>query len=155
MWWRSAALALAVAGCGFAPAYGPAGPAAALQGRIAVETAETPEGFALRAALEDRLGGGGGPLRLAVAPAFAEAEAAVTPEGAITRYNLEGRASWVLSDPGGEIDRGVATAFTGWSAAGSAVAVRAAREDAQARLVALLAEEIVARLVLSSAGAAP
>lgn len=149
---------LLLAACGFAPAYGPDGAGDRLRGRIAVEAPDTPEGFRLRARLEDRLGRSEAPvaLLLAVEPAVEAFEAGVTPEGALTRYTLEGRAAWRLASPSGAaLAGGEVTGFTGYSATGTTVATRAAAEDARERLVVLLADEIVARLLLLPPEALP
>lgn len=148
---------VAVAGCGFAPAYGPGGPGARLRGRIAVQAPDTADGFRLRARLEDRLGQvEGSPAVLGVEPSVEVLEAGITPDGAITRYNLEGRAAWrLLSAEGAVLAEGEATGFTGYSATGTTVATRAAAEDARGRLMVLLADEIAARLLLLPPEALP
>lgn len=141
---------LLLAGCGFAPAYGPAGAGSALQDRVAVEAPGTPDGFLLRARLEDRLGRAReGALRLGVGLSVEEVAAAVTPEGAITRFDLVGRAPWRLADAGGEtLAEGTASAFTGYSATETTVASGAGEADARERLTVLLADAVVARLLL-------
>jgi len=141
---------LALAACGFAPAYAPGQTGTALRGRVAVDTPDTPDGYRLRARLEDRLGRAEAPAAtLVLDPAVERVSAAVTPEGAITRYNLEGRAPWRLEAPSGALlAEGVATAFTGSSATGSVVASRTAEADARERLMVLLADEVVTRLLL-------
>ena len=83
---------------------------------------------------------------LAVEPSVEVLEAGITPDGAITRYNLEGRAALAPAWPrtGAVLAEGEATAFTGYSATGTTVATRAAEaEDARERLMVLLADEIV------------
>lgn len=149
--------ALLLAGCGFAPAYGPGGVGAALRDRVAVEAPATPDGFLLGARLEDRLGrSDGDALRLLADLSVREVAAAVTPEGAITRYDLEGRAPWRLLDASGRVlAEGTATAFTGFSATGTTVATGAAEADARGRLVALLADAISTRLLLLAPEALP
>jgi LPS-assembly lipoprotein len=148
---------LLLAACGFTPAYAPGGPGERLRDRIAVEAPETPEGFRLRARLEDRLGvARDGALVLTVELDGEIVAAAETPEGAITRYDLRGRARWRLLGASGEIlAQGEATGFTGYSATGTAVATRSAEEDARERLVVLLADGIVARLLLLPPEALP
>jgi len=148
---------LALAGCGFAPAYGPGGPGMRLRGRIAVETPDTADGFRLRARLEDRLGPAGTAAAvLGVEPMVEVLEAGITPDGSITRYNLEGRAVWRLTSATGTVlAEGEVAGFTGYSATGTTVATRSAAEDARERLVVLLADEIVARLLLLPPEALP
>jgi LPS-assembly lipoprotein len=147
-----------LAACGFTPAYAPGGSGTALRNRIAVETSGTPDGFRLRARLEDRLGRAAAPAgTLVVGPEVEEVSAAITPGGAITRYNLEGRAPWRLtaSGSGALLAEGEATGFTGYSATGTIVATRSAEEDARERLMGLLADEIVTRLLLLPSGTLP
>ncbi len=161
-----------LAACGFAPAYGPGGTGNRLRGRVAVETPDTPDGFTLGARLEDRLGRApdGAGLRLVADLSVETVPAAVTPGGAITRYDLVGRAPWRLVGPGGPAGRGSvmeedpfveaapveglvvaqgeATAFTGYSATGTTVATTAAEADARGRLMTLLADAVVTRLLV-------
>ena len=77
---------------------------------------------------------------------------AITPDNAITRYNLNGSVDWTLTDratatrvTGGRVEN-----FTSWSATGSTVAGLAAEEDARLRLMRILADDIVARLLATS-----
>ena len=148
---------LALAGCGFTPAYGPGGSGERLRGRLAVEAPDTVDGFRLRTRLEDRLGRAEGPQAvLTVEPSVEAVEAGITPEGAITRYNLQGRAAWRLDSAAGlTLAQGEVTAFTGYSATGTTVATRAAEEDARERLSVILADEILARLLLLPPEALP
>lgn len=144
--------------CGFAPAYAPGGSGERLRGRVAVEAPDTPDGFVLGARLEDRLGrpDGAAPLRLLLDLSVEEVSAAVTPGGAITRYDLVGRAPWRLLDAGGAVVAdGEASAFTGYSATGTTVATTAAEADARGRLMALLADAVVTRLLLLPPSALP
>ncbi len=140
-----------LAACGFAPAYGPGGSGERLRGQVAVDTPPTPDGFVLGARLEDRLGRAPADagLRLVAELSVEAVPAAVTPGGAITRYDLVGRAPWRLVEAGGAVRaRDEATAFTGYSATGTTVATIAAEADARGRLMALLADAVVTRLLL-------
>lgn len=151
MWWSEGArvaVFLVLAGCGFAPAYGPGGTAAALRDAVAVEAGTSVLDARLRMAIEERLGRGSD-YRLSVVTGVDEVQAAVTQAGTISRFNLTGRAEWVLRDgAGAEVARGEARGFTGYLTTGSTVATEAARRDAADRLAVILAEDIVARLVL-------
>lgn len=153
MWWsRALALAavMAVAGCGFTPAYGPGAPALALRDAVTVETGQAVLDYRLQVAIEERLGRGAA-YRLEVATRMDEVQAAVTPEGTISRFNLTGEADWVLRDAAGaEVARGVARGFTSYLTTGSTVATEAAQRDAEARLAVVLADQIVARLVIAA-----
>jgi LPS-assembly lipoprotein len=76
----------------------------------------------------------------------------ITPDGAVTRYNLTGSAAWTLvALAGGNAAlSGVAESFTSYSATGSTVAGLSAEEDAQARLMVILADQIVTRLIAAA-----
>ena len=77
----------------------------------------------------------------------------ITPDNAITRYNLTGSIDWTLTDrtSGARVTGGTVASFTSWSATGSTVAGLAAEEDAALRLMRLLADQIVTRIIASSA----
>lgn len=144
---------LALTACGFTPAYGPQGPARELQGAIRVANPEDKNGFDLVERLEERLGRPDAArydltLRLVTKPVGV----GVTPENAITRYNLVGTVDWVLTDraTGAQVTSGRVENFTSWSATGSTVAGLAAEEDAAFRLMRILADRIVSQLVASS-----
>jgi LPS-assembly lipoprotein len=151
---RAALLAvLALAGCGFTPAYGPGSPAQVLRGAVTVTGGETVFDYRLRTALEDRLGqGDGAAFALAVTSRLDEVQAAVTPDGTITRFNVTGEADWTLTDraTAGAVASGTATAFTSYLTTGSTVSTEAAQRDAEERLAVVLAEQIVARLVIAA-----
>ncbi|SDE69609.1 LPS assembly lipoprotein LptE [Limimaricola pyoseonensis] len=159
MWWseapRRAVLlgALALGACGFAPAYGPGGAAGELRGAVTVEAPATFPGYALRERLLDRLGAPGtARYLLAVDPTETVEQAAISADGAVTRYRLLGRAPWRLEDAasGAEIASGVAEGFTGYSATLGTVASEAAEQDARDRLAVLLADRIVTRLIAAA-----
>jgi LPS-assembly lipoprotein len=108
--------------------------------------------------LEERLGR---PTKPAYALAYTITTTAIgagiTPDGAITRYNVKGGLDWTLtrlSDQkrmvGGHID-----AFTSYSATGSTVAGQTAQSDAYLRLMRLLGDDLVMRLVAASTQFAP
>lgn len=145
---------LALAACGFTPAFGPGGPAKGLTGTIRVADPADKNGFDLVARLEERLGR---PQAVRYDLAYTIKTDAVgvgiTPDNAITRYNLTGTIDWSLTDrtSGARVTGGTVASFTSWSATGSTVAGLAAEEDAALRLMRLLADQIVTRLISSSA----
>ncbi len=155
---RAALLAsLLLAACGFAPAYAPGAAGERLRGRVAVEAPDTPDGFRLRAALEERLGTpGSGAAVLTVALDVARVASGLLPDGGSARDRFQGRATWRLVGPSGAaLAEGVAEGFSGFTTAGPAVSVRAAEADARERLVVLLADRIAARLLLLPPEALP
>jgi hypothetical protein len=98
-----------------------------------------------------------GPGEAAVIPAGAAIGAGITPDGAITRYTVTGGLDWTLTRladqtrmAGGHID-----AFTSYSATGSTVAGQTAQSDAYLRLMRLLGDDLLMRLIAASASFAP
>ena len=145
--------ALPVAACGFAPAYGPGGAASGLQGRIRVDDPSDKNGFDLVERLEERLGRPEAPrYALSFSITTSAIGVGITPENAITRYNLTGSIDWGLTDTatGTRLTGGSVNSFTSYSATGSTVAGLAAEQDAAFRLMRLLADQIVTRLIATS-----
>ena len=81
---------------------------------------------------------------------------AITPDNATTRYSLTGSSEYTLHDRGSDavLLTGRVSSFTSWSATGSIVATQAAEADAHERLMRMLADQIVTRL-LAQAGSLP
>jgi LPS-assembly lipoprotein len=142
-------LSLMLAGCGFAPVYGPGGAGTTLQNRVAVDAPVDRAGFLLVQRLEERLGRAGDPaFRLAVQLDVREEARAIDPEGDIRRFHVIGRAAYTLTEAGtGSVLRAdTIDTFVGYSATGTTVATLAAQRDAQDRLMTILADQIVLRL---------
>jgi LPS-assembly lipoprotein len=146
-------LPLALAACGFAPAYGPGGPAEGLRGTIRAAEPSTKDAFELVKQLETRLGRADA-VRYDLAYTITTEAIGVgyTPDSTITRYNLTGSVDWTLTDrtTGQRATGGTVSSFTSYSATGSTVAGLAAEEDARRRLMVILADQIVARLLATS-----
>lgn len=146
-------VALPVAACGFTPAYGPGGTAAGLQGRVRVDDPYDKNAFDLVERLEERLGRPDAPrYALSYTIRTQAIGVGITPENAITRYNLTGSIDWGLTDTatGTRLTGGRVNSFTSYSATGSTVAGLAAERDAALRLMRLLADQIVTRLIATS-----
>ncbi len=146
-------LPMAVAACGFTPAYGPGGPAAGLQGRIRVASPNDKNGFDLVDRLEERLGRPEAPAYdLSFTITTSPIGVGLTPEEAITRYHLTGTVEYSLTDrtSGARVTGGRVESFTAYSATSSTVAGLTAEEDAAFRLMRILADQIVTRLIATS-----
>ena len=147
--------ALPLAGCGFTPVYGTNGSARTLRGRIAYRAPDTPEGFRLRTRLEDRLGRvEQGDYLLTVQLEIDEDAVVISSAQDINRFNLLGKATWELTEPGNDtpLASGIAETFTAYSAFGTTVATREAQDDARDRLAIALADLIVTDIIIASAG---
>ena len=147
-------LPLALAACGFTPAYAPGGGADRLLGTIWVQDPTDKNGFDLVERLEERLGR---PENIRYDLTYTITTEAVgvgiTTENQITRYNLKGAIDWTLTDraSGVRVAGGRVQNFTAYSATGSTVAGLAAEEDAAFRLMRILADQITARLIAAAA----
>lgn len=156
----------ALVGCGFTPAYGPNSAASALRGSVIVDAPTNRDTFDLVTQLERRFG-------QPVAPRYAlsynlsirEDGVGVTPEQEITRFNVLGQVTFSLRDTssGAVLSSGSVDTFTGYTAGAidvtaspprtsSTISTLAAKRDAHARLMLTLADQIVARLIATSAG---
>ncbi len=144
----------ALAGCGLTPVYGRGASALALRGGVEVSTPDSREAFRLKARIEDRLGPPqSAPYRLDVTLALTQVPVGVSTGQDITRYTLRGKADYVLTEvaTGTIIDHGQVENFTGYSATGTSVATLAADRDARDRLSVILADQIIARLLIALA----
>ncbi|MBC7139365.1 MAG: hypothetical protein H5U17_11625 [Defluviimonas sp.] len=144
-----------LAACGFAPVYGSGGPARALLNRVRIEDPTNKNAFDLVERLEERLGRPQNvAFRLSYGITTQSRGLGITPDNTTTRYNIDGTVTYTLSDAvsGTPLAQGEVTTFVSYSASGSTVATVAAEEDAYARLMRLLADQIVSELIASSAG---
>lgn len=145
---------LALAACGFTPALAPNGPAAALQGTVHVQDPTDKNGFDLVERLEERLGRPRTPrYDLAYTIVTETVGVGITTDNKTTRYNLKGVIDYTLTDraSGSRVAGGRVQSFTAYAATGSTVAGLAAEEDASLRLMRILADQIVARLIAAMA----
>jgi LPS-assembly lipoprotein len=141
---------LALAACGFTPAYGPGGGATKLTGAVRVQDPVDKNGFDLVERLEERLGRPETPrYDLSYTITTEAVGVGFTADNKITRYNLKGVVAYTLTEraTGTRITGGRVQSFTAYSATGSTVAGLAAEEDAAYRLMRILADQITARLI--------
>lgn len=151
-------LPLAVAACGFTPAYGPKGPAQGLQGRIRAADPSDKNGFDFVTAIEARFGRSKDPrYGLSYTITTDEVGVGFATDTTITRYNLKGRVDWTLTDLETEarVAGGTEANFTSWSATSATVAALSAEQDAAERLMVILADQIAAQILAASARFAP
>lgn len=144
---------LALGACGFSPVYAPGGPASGLQGAVRAADPVDKNGFDLVERLEERLGRPTNPLYdLTYAIKVDPVGVGITPENAITRFHLTGSVEWsvISRETGTRMTGGKVESFTSYSATSSTVAGLAAEEDAAFRLMRILADQIVTRLLASS-----
>lgn len=140
---------LALVACGFQPVYGPGGTGTALQNRVLVDEPNDRYGYFLTREIEERLGRASIPAYgLALTITTEEEGLATDLEGNTRRFDLIGRVDYALRDlaTGQIVTSGKVENFTGYSATGTTVATLAGEQDAQVRLMNILADQIVTRL---------
>lgn len=141
---------LALAACGFTPVYAPGGTGAQVQNSITVQAPNTRDEFLLTQRLEERLGRASeARYALNYTVRSNRTRLAVDTEGSATRFNILGSARYSLveTSTGRVVASDSVDNFTGYSAAGTTVAALAAQRDAQKRLMILLADQIVTRVL--------
>ena len=162
MWWSEtckitrrgllAALAgVALTACSFTPVYGPSGQGAALDGNVAVKFAPGNRGFALGQALQNRLGPPDTPAyRLHYSVSTSSERVAITTAQSTNRFNLIGQSGYSLVEQssGNVVMSGSVDGFSSYSASGTSVATQAAERDGYERLMVILADKIVAELLV-------
>lgn len=144
---------LALAGCGFEPVYGTNGEASALRGTVLMDEPTNRQQFQLNEQIELRLGRATAPrYGLAVALTVREEGLAISRSNDITRFNILGKADYVLRDltTGAPVTKGSVDTFTAYSASEQPVATLAAERDATKRLMTALADKIVSQLLINA-----
>lgn len=145
--------ALALSACGFTPVMGPGGSATALYGQVDIDPPRDPIGFAFVRHMETRLGRAEAPLwRLWAEIRMNREEIGVRADEEITRYAVTGSIRYRLTEiatgrvaASGEVDD-----FTTFAATGTPFATDTAARAAEERLMVILGDQIVARLMATA-----
>jgi len=154
----------ALAGCGYSPAFAPAGAAQTLRISVAMDAPDTKNEFDLVNQLDLRLGRATTPrYQLSYKIDTARSGVGVTPEQEIVRFNIFGKVSYTLTDiaSGQVLTTGSTDTFTGYSvgavdatalppSTNATISTLAAERDANSRLMVALADQIVTRLIATS-----
>ena len=141
---------LALPACGFTPAYAPGGAGQALRGQVRAADPATSLDFDFVAALEQRLGRPAIPrFDLAYTIATTERSAAQVSGFGATRNSVFGTLDYSLTEraTGDVVSEGSLRNFTNYSITDTQLAVRRAKEDAEARLMQILADQLATRLL--------
>jgi LPS-assembly lipoprotein len=139
---------LAVGACGFRPVHAPGGSGAALQGRVRAADPVSRADYLFLAAFEDRLGRpdpGLYDLRYAITVDRVEA-GRIQGLGA-TRILLTGALDYTLTQGTTQRAAGRVTAEAAFSTTATQLAAQMAEEDAESRLMRMLADALVTRLL--------
>ena len=146
--------AAALAGCGFTPVYGPDGGANGIRDAIRMDAPNTRDSFDFVAQMEQRLGRPNAPrYDLSYAITTRESGLAITGSNFVTRFNVQGTLTYAVRPVGAAdpVTEGVVTGFTSYSASGSTISTLASERDASARLMVILADKLVAQLLVDPA----
>ena len=145
--------ALPVAGCGVQPAYGTRGVANVLQGQIRIQDPTDEASYALVEQLDRRLSGAGTPVyELRYAITTRRESLSVTEDEITTSYNVFGSVDFQVVDLRTKqiATQGTVRNFATYSASANTVATRASEDDAQKRLMVILADDLTTRLIASA-----
>ncbi len=140
--------ALALSGCGFAPVHGQKG-TVALRNSVLVQAPQTRDEFELVRALEHRLGqASDATYTLNYALNVVEEAVVVSINQVQSRFNVIGEMQYTLADTNGDaVVSGTSKAFTGYSSTGSIVSTDRSQRDARNRLMVLLADQTITRII--------
>ncbi len=141
---------LCLTACGFTPIFASGEGGAGLNGRLALNVPDTPDGYRFRTRIEDRLGRAVAPAATLSVELVTEETAAITePDGTVRRSHLQGRAIWrLVSNAGATLAEGEERAFVGASDQQDRAMARTVNQDAGEMLMVLLADQIVSQLLL-------
>lgn len=145
--------AASVSACGFSPVYGPKGEAGKLRNSILIDDPKSRNDFDFVAQFEERLGRAEIPrYKVFYTITTRAVGVGITPKGETTRFNLFGVVRFNLVDA--ETDEVLVESFvenfTGYSATSLTMSNRSVTKDANERLMTLLANQVVARLIATA-----
>ncbi|WP_209427248.1 LPS assembly lipoprotein LptE [Pararhodobacter sp. SW119] len=142
--------AFALTGCRFTPVYGPGGAGRALMGAVRADDPVSRADYQFVAALEERLGR---PVRAGYALSYrigqSELETGVVRSLGPTRIQLSGTLDFVLTDAatGAQVASGRIVADSAYSTTSNQLTTLTAAEDAELRLMRMLVDGLVTRLM--------
>lgn len=145
----------ALAGCGFEPALAPGGAAQSIRGRIRADDPKTRDEFLFLDRFENRNGAAAGDAYLmSYRISTRQVGLAINQAQETTRFNILGKVDFTVTDAatGAVLTEGTVDSFTGYSATGTTVATQATQRDAKQRLMVILADKVLSRLVATSGG---
>lgn len=141
---------LALTACGFQPVFAPGQSGASLLNRVRVDAPTDQNGYLLTREIEERLGRGGDTAySLTLTTITSERALAINREGNTDRFHIVGVITYALRDltSGQIIGSDTVENFVGFSATGTTVVTLASERDALERLMTLLADQVVTRLL--------
>ena len=141
---------LTLAACGFEPVNAPGGTGATLKNAVLVDEPTNRDAFLLVRRLEERFGRSDVPsYRLSYNLSISVTGLGIDSVGNTNRFNVLGTAGYVLADAttGEAVTSGTVNSFTAYSTTDSTVSTLASERDARERLMVILADQIIARVL--------
>ena len=144
---------MALSACGFTPVYAPGGQGDGLNGLILADAPTNRDGFVFVGQFEERLGVAQSPVyELQYVIQTRSEGVGITPAAETTRFNLFGGISFKVVEIGSDktVTSGFVENFTGYSATRLTVSTQTVERDARERLMKILADQVVTRLVTTA-----
>jgi len=144
---------LALAGCGFSPVYAPGGAGDGLREAIFLAEPDNRNEFSFVSQMEQRLGRAeNARYSMAYKITTRSEGVGITPEQETTRKNVFGTVEYSVTEIGSKtvLHSGSVDNFTGYSTTSLIVGTQSSTRDANKRLMVLLADQVVARLIATS-----
>ena len=138
-------------GCDFTPVYGTGGAGSKIEDRIFIKEPTTKDLYLVTRRLETRLGRADpAPMTLSFSVSHGTSGLGTTATGSTTRLHRSGTLSFTLTNSATEqkIDSGSLTNFVGYSVTGNTATSLAAERASIERLMDVLADQLVDRLLL-------
>jgi len=148
---RALLVMFALTGCGFTPAYAPEGPGTRLTGQVTLRAPREPGEAALADALRARLGSEGSAYALDYTLSFGAPPQITAADGRVLRTGLVGTVDYRLTQGDRSIASGRVSAASSFASDGTPVATLASDVSARERVAAMLADQIMARLLAALA----
>ena len=138
---------------GFTPAFGRTGGGTRLDGAILMDEPKTEAAYQLTRRIEDRLGRNlNARFGLSYSIDLTEVPIANTANNINTRYNILGEITYALRDldSGAVVTSGKMNNFTSYSRSVTTLATQAAEKEARDRLMLILGDQIITRLIITA-----
>ena len=142
-----------LAACGFSPVHAPGGGGSKLRGMIDIAEPDSRNDFDFAARIEDRFGHEpSAPYIFTYKITTREEGVGVTPAQETTRYNVFGTVAYQITPRGTKtpVHSGQVENFTGYSATALIVGTQSSTRDANQRLMVVLADQVIARLLATA-----
>lgn len=142
-----------LAGCNFTPVYAPGAASSKLENRIFIPEPTTQDLYQAVQRFEQKLGRASAetaPMKLTLRISKSRKSLGRTATGSTTRFHWNGILTFNLTntETGEQLDTGQIRRFTAYSATGNIAATLAAERDATRRLMIIMTDALIDRILL-------